>query len=174
MADKTQNQNAVKKGKVRRIKKGVDGSVLNAILYIVVGVLFIIFRGQTLNWLLTITGVMFIALGIFDVFCGDIPSGIICLAIGLIIILGGWLFVEIALIVFGVLFIVKGVVELRAFLKPFSLLGVIFSCLTIALGVLLVVSKWVVLDWYFILIGVFYVVSGVVGIFDGGFIKKVR
>ena len=41
-----------------------------ALLYIVVGVLFIIFRATLLNWLLTIVGALFIASGIIELVRG--------------------------------------------------------------------------------------------------------
>ena len=81
--------------------KKVSNGVVYALLYIVLGVLFIVFKSGMLNWLMTIAGIVFIALGIFDIIKKRLTQGIIETVIGVVIIVGGWLFVEIVLLVFG-------------------------------------------------------------------------
>ena len=83
--------------------KKVSNSVMYAVLYILIGVLFIVFKSSMLNWLMTIAGIVFIALGIYDIIKKNMTNGIIEAVIGVVIILGGWLFVEVVLIIFGAL-----------------------------------------------------------------------
>ena len=142
-----------------------DVSLFNAILYIVVGVLFIVFKSQMLDWLMTAVGVMFIVMGIISLVRRDTISGLLAIIIGAVILLGGWLFVQIVLIVFGVLLTVRGILLLSATIKPFNLFGVLFAALTIFVGLMLIVAKWVVLDWYYIAVGVMFIVSGVLELF---------
>ena len=44
-------------------KRKSDFSFLTAILYIVIGVMFIVFKAQMLDWLMTAAGIVLIVLG---------------------------------------------------------------------------------------------------------------
>lgn len=139
----------------------VTDSMVSAILYVLVGILFVIFKSSMLNWLMTIIGIVFVALGIYDIIKKNLTNGIIEAVIGIVIIVGGWVFVELVLIVFGALLIVKGATDLIALFKGSkNVVSIIVAILTIALGILLIVSKWVALDWMFIVIGVVFIVEG--------------
>lgn len=145
----------------------VTNNVVYALLYVIVGILFIVFKSGMLNWLMTIIGVVFIALGVYDIIKKKITNGIIEAAIGVVVIVGGWVFVEIVLIVFGALLIVKGVTDLISLFKGSkNVVSIIVAILTIALGVLLIVSKWVALDWMFIVIGIVFIVEGAFSLFS--------
>lgn len=145
--------------------KKMDAKLLTAVLYIVIGVLFCIFRAALLQWLLTIVGVLFVVQGVLSLVKKDMVSGAVSLVIGLLLIIGGWTFVEVIMIVFGVLMIVKGVLDLLEALKrKNNVVPIVFACLTLAVGVLLIVSRWAMLDWLFILIGVFFIADGVLGL----------
>ncbi len=144
----------------------VTNNMVYALLYVIVGILFIVFKSGMLNWLMTIIGVVFIALGVYDIIKKKITNGIIEAAIGVVVIVGGWVFVEIVLIVFGALLIVKGATDLISLFKGSkNVVSIIVAILTIALGVLLIVSKWVALDWMFIVIGIVFIVEGAFSLF---------
>ncbi len=148
-------------------KKYYGNNLVYALLYILIGVLFIVFKNSILNWLMTIVGVVFIALGVLDIIHHRYTNGVIEAVIGIAVILGGWLFIEIVLIVLGALLIVQGVVDLAKQLQGGkNALKIIVAIITIALGVLLIVSKWVVLDWFFIVIGVAFIVDGAFALFQ--------
>ena len=68
--------------------KNVNKNLVNAILYILVGILFIIFKGSVLNWLFTIVGILFIVFGVIDVLNKNLTSGVVSIAIGIVLILG--------------------------------------------------------------------------------------
>ena len=145
----------------------VTNNMVYALLYVIVGILFIVFKSGMLNWLMTIIGVVFIALGVYDIIKKKITNGIIEAVIGVVVIVGGWVFVEIALIVFGALLIVKGATDLISLFKGSkNVVSIIVAILTIALGVLLIVSKWVALDWMFIVIGIVFIVEGAFSLFS--------
>ncbi len=146
--------------------KKISNNVINAVLYIVIGALFCIFRSGMLNWLLTIAGIVFIALGIYDIIKKNLTNGIIEVVIGVVIILGGWLFVEIVLIVFGALLVIKGIMDLAEIFKNKNrnVMQIIAAIVTIIIGALLIVSKWVMIDWFFIVLGVVFIVNGVLAL----------
>ena len=146
-------------------KKNSNAAQITALLYIVIGALFIIFKAGVLNWLMTAVGVLFIVNGIIDITKERTVNDIVNIAIGAVIILGGWTFVEIVLIVFGVLLALKGLLDLFAALKAKKLFPILSSILTIVAGVLLVLGKWVMLDWFFIALGVLLVIDGLVALF---------
>ena len=142
--------------------KKSNSNIVNALMYIIIGVLFCVFRAGVINWLMTIAGVLFIVFGVIDITKGGITQGVLNIAIGVIILLGGWLFLEIVLIVFGVLIAVKGVLSLATALKrkKANAFEVLFAVLTIVAGIMLIISKWAIMDWFFIVMGVLFIVDG--------------
>lgn len=148
-------------------KKPSTDTIIMAILYIVIGILFIAFRSALLNWMLTVTGILAIAYGIYLIVKKQLVPGIIFTVIGVVLILGGWLFLTIVLMILGVLLIIYGVKDLVELLQAKGktpVIPVIVSCLTIIAGILLVVSKWAFLDWFFIVIGALMIVDGVLAL----------
>lgn len=143
-------------------KRKISDATVYAILYILLGVLFVVFKSSMLNWLLTIAGIALIALGVFDIVRKNLYTGIIEAIVGIVLIVGGWVFVEIVLIVLGAALIVKGAVALVGLIQVHSknAMAIISQILTIVVGVLLIVSKWVMLDWFFIVLGVICIVDG--------------
>ena len=138
-----------------------SSAVLNAVIYAVLGILLCIFKGEVLGWLLTAAGVYFIVIGIIALVNKNYTVGAIRLAAGAIIILGGWLFVEIILIICGVFSILRGVMQLMSAVNAQSPTGIIYSVLTLLLGIALIICRWVMLDWFFIIIGVVLIIDGV-------------
>ncbi len=142
-----------------------SNALLTAALYILVGVLFCILKGTVLSWLFTVVGVLFLVQGVLSILAKDNIAGAISLVIGLVLLIGGWTIVEIILIVFGILMLVKGGTGLLTLLngKP-SAMQLITMAGTILIGILLIVSRWVIFDWFFIIMGVFFIVDGVVAL----------
>lgn len=141
------------------------GAVGTAVAYIVIGVLFCIFRSGLLDVLLTVVGALFVIAGIIELILNkNLSSGLLNIAIGAIIILGGWLFLEIVLIVFGVLLILKGVKDIFE-ADGKGALALVSALLTVVVGVLLITSKWLMLDWFFIILGAFFMIAGLFRLF---------
>lgn len=145
-----------------------NSNLTSAVLYVVVGILFCIFRAGLLDWMLTIAGILFLAVGIFDLIKKDITGGVVSAVIGLVIILGGWLFLEIVLLIFGILVAAKGLLALLPALKEKKVWDIVFSAVTVVVGVMLVVSKWAMVDVVFLIIGILMLLDGImelIGIF---------
>ena len=47
--------------------KKSNNELISALLYIILGVLLIVFKGATIGWAMTIAGIFFIVSGILDV-----------------------------------------------------------------------------------------------------------
>ena len=150
------------KTKVKRIRSSEDKNMLiSALVYIVLGAVLCIFRTQALNWAMTVAGIVAIVLGVLAILKGNLIYGMLMAAVGALIILGGWLFVEIILLILGIVLCVKGVFELLAcFSFPkISIIALLSAVLTIVCGVLLIVSKWEMVDSFLIVIGVILILD---------------
>lgn len=137
---------------------------ITALLYVLVGVLFIVFKAEMLNILLTVVGALFIIQGIFSVANKDSVSGVFNIVIGLVILLGGWLFLDIVLLVFGILLAVKGAIDLLASLSSKNFRTIATAGVTLLVGVLLILAKWVlcsILDIILIILGVLFIIDGI-------------
>ena len=146
----------------RKITFKMNSAFVTALAYIVVGVLFCIFKGSVMNWLMTALGILFIVQGVLDVVAGLRINGIVEIVIGALCIVFGWAFVTIALIVLGAVIIANGVIGL---LKNRGFMSILINCLAIVFGILLIVNKWAVLDWLYYVIGALCIIDGVLMLF---------
>ena len=92
--------------------KKSNNELISALLYIILGVLLIVFKGATIGWAMTIAGVIFIVSGILDVVRNNMKGGAVSLIICIAILVLGWLAAQIVLLVLGVLIAVKGILAL--------------------------------------------------------------
>ncbi len=150
-------------------KKSLNNQALiNAIALIVLGILFCIFRAGMLNILLTIVGVVLIALGIYDVVKKLYLNATIEVILGIAVIVCGWTILDIALLVLGIGLTVYSVYQIFMVVKDFKKKGwmaFIKPVITLIVGIFLIVAKWVLVDWIFIVIGVVLIINGVIALF---------
>lgn len=144
----------------KEVKK-ISSNLITAILYVVAGILFCVFKGEIVNWIMTIIGVLYIVQGVLDILNKDLVKGVINGGIGVLIIVFGWLFATVASIIFGVLIIIKGAKELLECLKAKkkNIFDLIAPIVTIIIGAMLIAGKF--LDWFFIVVGVVFIINGV-------------
>lgn len=150
--------------------KLTKNNVINCILYTVIGLLLVIMKGGSLNILMTIIGALFIIKGIVELINGEIIPGIVEAVVGVAIIVCGWTIADIVLLIFGILLIVKGLIDLIKNTKA-GFVPVLSAIVTIVIGVLLVVAKWVLLDVMCIVAGVIFLINAVLALF-GKSLKK--
>ena len=132
-----------------------------ALLYIIVGVLFIIFKALFLDWMMTAIGLLFIVNGIIDIARKRTLAGVVGIVIGAIVILCGWTFVDLVLTIFGVLLTAKGALDLLRVIGRRRLIPLVSAILTIVIGVLFIVGNVIAQSWFYILIGVVLIVDGI-------------
>ena len=153
------------------MEKKQYSELFSSIIYILIGVLLMIFQSQTLEWVMTAVGVFFVITGILELVKKNWIGGGVSLVIGIAIILLGWFVVEIVILVLGILIAIKGIVTLIDVIKnkPRNALELVFPALTIAIGVLLAFGN---LDDIIILItGALLAVDGIIGLV-GALVKK--
>ncbi len=147
-------------------KSKVDSGLFSAILYILIGVLLIVFKSQTLGWAMTIAGVFFIISGVLELLKKNFVGGGVSLVIGIAILVLGWLAATIVLLVLGILIAIKGVIALIDALKKkkTTVLDVLFPILTVVIGLVLAFGNG--LDLLLIICGAFLAVDGVLGLIN--------
>lgn len=147
-------------------KKSNQNSVLfTSFLYIIVGLLLVIFRSETLNWAMTITGAIFAIFGVLELTKKNFAGGGVSLVIGIVILVLGWTLASIVLLVLGILIAIKGVVDLLPLLKKkkLDIKALIVPVVTIVVGILLAFGNG--LDILIIITGILLIVDGAIGLF---------
>ena len=150
--------------------KKSNSELFSSLLYIIIGVLLVIFRDQALGWAMTVAGVIFVVSGIIDLCRRNFTGGAVSLIIGIAILVLGWLAVTIVLLVLGILIAVKGLVALIDVLKKSrkNALEIVFPILSIVVGLMLAFGN--ALDIMIIIVGVLLAIDGVIGFL--GALKK--
>ena len=152
--------------------KLTTSNILTCVVYAVIGALLCIFKGGSLNILMTIVGALLFVLGIIDLVKNkQTGKGIIEAVLGVAIIICGWLVTGLVLLILGGVLIVKGVMEIIKNHKA-GFVANLSSIMVVIIGVLLVISKWVLLDVMCIIAGVLFIVNGVLALFGKTLIKK--
>lgn len=154
----------------KKTNKKQNTELFSSLLYIIIGVLLVVFRSQTLNWAMTIIGAFFVLSGALDLLKKNYTGGAVSLAIGIAILVLGWLAVGIVLLVLGILIAVKGVFALLAVLKKSkkNALQIVYPILSIVIGVMLAFGNG--LDIMIVIVGVLLAIDGVIGLM--GSLKK--
>lgn len=142
-------------------------NITSPLLCIALGLLFVIFKAETINWVIMLAGAFFVLTSIVDFLRGMNFSGAINLFIGIVIFVLGNTILDIFLIVLGVLIALKGLFELLVVLrarkrKKKNILLVIFPALTIVLGIALAFGN--LLGNLIMILGVLLVIDGVLGL----------
>ena len=147
----------------KKLKKN-DSELVSSLLYVIIGVLLIVFRSQTLGWVMTAIGAIFVISGALDLAKRNYTSGTVSLVIGLAILVLGWAAAQIVLLVLGVLIAVKGFFALVDVLqrKRKNALAVLFPILTVAVGLMLAFGNG--LDVVILVTGILLTVDGILGL----------
>ena len=141
-----------------------NSELFSALLYIIIGVLLIVFKSQTLGWAMTIAGIFFIVSGALDLIKQNWTGGAVSLIIGIAILVLGWVAAQIVLLVLGILIAIKGIIALiNVFkIKNANALDIVFPILTIVVGLVLAFGNG--LDILIVITGALLAVDGVLGL----------
>lgn len=142
--------------------KQLNDNLIKAIGCLVIGLLICIFKASILKWMITLVGAIFLLVGIYFLITRDYRFGLGYTIAGVFAILGGWFFIYVLLIIIGLIFTGKGVYDAINSVKERNVLKTVSASLTIFFGVLFIASKWAMLDWIFIVIGLSFIVKGII------------
>ena len=139
-------------------------NISSPLMYIILGILLVIFKSQMLGVAMTIAGVFFIASGVIDLTKGNNFGGAANLIIGILTLALGNTIINAVLLVLGVLIAVKGLVDLLNVLKrkKRNAFLVIFPAISIVAGIALAFGN--VLGDLIAIIGVLLIIDGALGL----------
>ncbi|MBQ9748094.1 MAG: DUF308 domain-containing protein [Clostridia bacterium] len=144
-------------------KKSKNSYLFSALLYIVLGVVLIVFRSQALDWAMTIAGALCVISGVLEILRKNFVSGACSLIIGIAILVLGWTATQIVLLVLGILLAVKGLLALLDVIRGRrSWITIIFALLNIAVGVVIAFGNG--LDQLLVVCGALLIVDGLLGV----------
>ena len=143
-----------------------NSELFASLLYIIIGVLLVIFRSQTIGWAMTIAGIFFVISGALDLIKKNWAGGAVSLIIGIAILVLGWVAAKIVLLVLGIMIAVKGIIALiEAFKKKnTNALDIIFPILTVVVGLVLAFGKG--FDILIVITGALLALDGVLGLIN--------
>ena len=146
--------------------KQKNSELYSALLYIIVGVLLVIFRSETLGWAMTFAGIFFVISGILDITKNNVTGGAVSIIIGIVILILGWTLTKIVLLVLGILIAIKGIIALCRVLmqKRTNLAMILYPIFSIIVGLMLAFGNG--LDVMIIIVGVLLIADGVLGLFN--------
>lgn len=160
-------------------KVAIAGGIIN----IIIGVLLVIFKGDSLNVILIIAGVLLAINGAFAVFAGikdgsllPIILGGILAAIGIALIVLPGLFSNIFMVLLAILLIIMGITgAITTFDKREGgaigiVLSIIIAVAMVAAGILILFNLGESADWLMIVTGIIMIVSGALNVL-GGFLS---
>ena len=153
------NKKDIMKGVFSILKKS-NSELISSLLYIVIGMLLVVFRDRTLGWVMTVVGTIFLIFGALELLRKNWTGAAVSLIIGISIIVFGWVLTEIVILVLGVLIALKGVVSLIEALRQFkkNTVDIVFAALTIIIGLLLAFGE---------LLSIMIAIAGVMLMFNG-------
>ena len=144
----------------------------SSLLYVVIGVLLMVFRSQTLGWAMTVIGALFVISGIIDLIRFNWAGGAVSLIIGISILVLGWTATKIVLLVLGILIALKGLTTLISALftkRRKNIFVILFAIVSIVIGVMLAFGNG--LDVLIIVAGALLTVDGIFGLI-GSLVKR--
>lgn len=155
-------------------------AVIIGILNIIIGVLLIILKRDSLNIILIVSGVFLAIDGVFALFGGiqsklviPIVIGGLMLALGIALIILPNLFADIFMVLLGIMLILMGVTGALSVLDndKTSIPNIVFSAVIavamVVAGVFAIIYMDDAKDWVMILIGVLMIITGVLNVGAG-------
>lgn len=142
---------------------------ITAIAAIVVGLMFLVMKGEVISLAMTALGIAIVVMGILDLVKNKSKGGLAKIIAGALVIAFGWLFVNIALYVIAALMIVYCLGNLLTTLKtdgyPMSTVQTLRTyakpVIGLVAGVCLFFNQGGTVSWVFVLTGIIFVVEGI-------------
>ena len=150
--------------KKNKVKEFLKSPIALAIAYIVIGILLCVKQSAVIEWIMIIAGAFFIVQGAIDWFVEkDIRQGVIEIVAGVVIIVLRFVIPQVVMVALGAILIFKSVVAILTL--PKSIANTVYNIVALIIGILLIVGNWIVADWFFIIIGVAFIINGALTLF---------
>ena len=155
-----------------------SNKLISAVLTVVLGLLFLVFKSAVIGWAITVFGVAIIAMGVLDILKKNLVPGVVRAAIGVLVILLGWLLLDIALIILGVVLLAYGALQVLEILKEKGNKGSVMELLlqyaqpaiNVIIGICLLFARGEMINIVCIIVGIIFFIQGILALLD--FLKK--
>ena len=141
----------------------MNNKLFRALMYIVLGALFIILKGEVISIAMTAVAFYLIVTGILALSKKMTNTGVIYLVCGLIVLFFGWVFVSVAVYVIAALLLIYGIIQLinvsKLRIKGFK--KYLEPILNIVIGLCFLLNLGNTIDWIFYVLGILFIVEGI-------------
>ena len=141
----------------------MNNKLFRALMYIVLGALFIILKGEVISIAMTAVAFYLIVTGILALSKKMTNTGVIYLVCGLIVLFFGWVFVSVAVYVIAALLLIYGILQLinvsKLRIKGFK--KYLEPILNIVIGLCFLLNLGNTIDWIFYVLGILFIVEGI-------------
>ena len=163
-----------------KVKSFLGNKVILAVLSIVLGIVLIIARGSFIDMLVKVIGIVLIVVAavyiLLFILSGESRAvsqmiyAVVALIVGIFFLARPWVVVNFFPVVFGVILAVSGAANLVEAIKSSAsggpkITAILFSVLVLVLGILIAVNYRASVDIYVVLIGIAFLVNGILDIF---------
>ena len=152
-------------------KSQLGNELITALALIIIGLMFIIYKGGIISIAMSIIGVVLLALGVLDLVHGFTFLGVSKLVFGVLVLVSGWAFIAVALYILGAFLLIAGISELLTVLKikvKKITLGYIAHILQhivyIMVAICLFFNQGGAISWVFTVSGLFLIVDGAIAL----------
>lgn len=147
---------------------------INAILTLLLGVLFIVLKQSVIKYAMTAFGIVMIVLAVLDLADRLVVPAIIKAVIGIMAIVFGLAIVDAALYIMAALLIIYGLVQIYELVRThtkankagYTILIYAVPVASVAAGVCLLINMSGTVSWAFIVTGVILIIEGVLSLAD--------
>jgi len=146
----------------------INEKLIIAILTVVLGILFIAYKGAIVSIAMTVFGVALLALAIVDFINKDTINAIIKAVAGVLVIVFGWLLVSVSLYIMAVLLIIFGGYKLYLLIndKVKDALEFVAPALFTIIGLCLLFNQGGTVAWVFVVCGIALIIQGVINLIE--------
>lgn len=155
--------------KQRKFYLGND--LITAIALLLLGILFIVYKGGIISIAMSIVGGVLLALGILDLVRGFRTGGVIKTVLGVLVLVAGWTIISVALYILAAFLLIAGISELRVVwqIRPKKMkIGYIAHLLQpivyIMVAICLLFNQGGAISWVFYVSGIFLIIDGVIAL----------
>ena len=135
-------------------------NIIKFIAYLVLGILFCCMKSGVISVVITILGAFVIVLGILKLIDKKWLEGVLYIVGGVLMIIGSWFLQNVIVIIIGALFIALGAYRLIVVSKVSRAVQVIIGPVLI----FIICANW--LDFFFIILGVVFIIEAILVLFD--------
>ena len=152
--------------------KKLPNNLIVALATIVLGVLFIVLKGEVVSIAMTVLGVALIIAGVIDIVNKLTTEGVIKAVLGVALLVCGWTLVSLALYIMAAVLLIYGILLMIEIIKNMKksdkmvnkVLKLVEPVVMIIVAACLLFNQGGAIAWVFILAGILLIVDGALGL----------